>query len=75
MAAIDDVLRETATLAKQRDDAATAATAGTAGGVKALLMALPIGTRVVDLITGHEGVIVDGRRENVVIPLAGQPGS
>jgi hypothetical protein len=70
MAAIDDILRETSTLAKQRDAAFTAAAAGTAGGLKSMLMALPIGTRVVDLVTGHEGVIVDGRRENVVIPLA-----
>lgn len=75
MAAIDDLLHDTATLAKQRDSAFIAAAAGTAGGVKALLMALPIGTRVVDLITGEEGVIVDGRRENVVIPIASQPGS
>jgi hypothetical protein len=75
MAAIDDLLRNTAAMAKQRDAAFTAAAAQTAGATKALLMALPIGTRVVDLVTGLEGVIVDGHRENVVIPLANQPGS
>lgn len=75
MAAIDDTLRETATMAKQRDAALTAAIAPMQGATKAMLMALPIGTRVIDLITGEEGVIVDGRRENVVIPIAAKSGS
>ncbi len=75
MAAIDDLLHDITTLSKQRDTAAAAATAQAAGGTKSMLMALPIGTQVIDLVTGHEGVIVDGRRENVVIPLAIQPGS
>lgn len=75
MAAIDDLLRETATLVKQRDSAFSAAAATMGSDLTTLLMALPIGTRVVDLVTGEEGVIVDGNRENVVIPIAGQPGS
>jgi hypothetical protein len=75
MPAIDDVLRETATLARQRDAAFSSAATLQPGGVKALSMALPIGTRVLDLITGEEGVIVDGKRENVLIPIASKPGS
>jgi len=75
MAAIDDILRDTATLAKQRDSAFTAAADGSVFDPKSRLMFWPIGTRVIDLVTGEEGVIVDGHRENVVIPLAGQPGS
>lgn len=75
MAVIDDLLRDTGTLAKQRDTAFAAATAATAGSTKSMLMALPIGTKVIDLITGEEGVIVDGHRENVVIPLATIAGS
>jgi len=75
MAAIDDLLRNTGAMAKQRDAAFTAAAAHPVVEVNAMLMALPIGTRVVDLVTGEEGVIVDGRRENVIIPIAGQPGS
>lgn len=75
MAAIDDLLRDTATLAKRRDAAFAAGATPPAGGSKSLVMALPIGTRVLDLVTGEEGVIVDGKRENVVIPIAGQPGS
>lgn len=75
MAAIDEVLHDTATLAKQRDTALTAGAAQQQGGIRSLLMALPIGSRVLDLVTGEEGVIVNGRRENVVIPLAAQSGS
>lgn len=75
MAAIDDLIHETTTLAKQRDAAFTAGVVLPAGGVKSTLMALPIGTRVLDLVTGEEGVIVDGRRDNVVISAPAQPGS
>jgi hypothetical protein len=75
MPAIDDVLRETATLARQRDAAFSLAATLQPGGVKALSMALPIGTRVLDLITGEEGVIVDGKRENVLIPITSKSGS
>lgn len=71
MAALDDLLRDTATLAKKRDAALAAAATPTPGGVKDRLMSIPIGTRVLDLISGNEGVIVDGKRENVVIPIAG----
>lgn len=75
MAAIDDILRETATLTKQRDGAFAAAAVQPAARVQSMLMALPLGTRVIDLVTGEEGVIVDGRRENVVVPASTQPGS
>lgn len=71
MAAIDDTLREIATMAKQQDAKTAAATAPPAGGIKSLVMSLPIGTNVLDLVTGEQGVIVDGKRENVIIPLAG----
>lgn len=75
MAAIDDLLRETGTMGKQRDAALSAAATPTPGGVKDLLMSIPIGTRVLDLISGEEGVVIDGKRENVVIPIAGKSGS
>lgn len=74
MAAIDNLLRDTATLARQRDTAIAARLAPLPGSAQSMLMALPIGTRVVDLVTGEEGVIIDGHRENVVIPLASEPG-
>jgi hypothetical protein len=31
------------------------------------------GARVMDLVTGKEGVIVDGTRENIVVPVARGP--
>lgn len=75
MAGIDDVLRNGATMAKQRDATFAAGVTLPDGGVKSMLMTLPIGTRVLDLITGEEGVVIDGRRDNVVISIASQPGS
>lgn len=75
MAAIDDLLRETATMAKARDNALTAAATPTPGGIKDLLMTYAIGTRVLDLTSGAEGVVIDGKRENVVISLTRQSGS
>lgn len=62
-------------MAKQRDAAFAAAVAPPQGGVKASVMSLPIGTKVLDLITGETGVIVDGKRENVIIPTARVTGS
>lgn len=70
MAAIDDLLRDNATLSKQRDNALHAIVTASAGADKSRLMALPIGTKVLDLITGLEGVVIDGHRENVIIPAA-----
>jgi len=74
MAAIDDLIHDFTTLAKQRDTQAAAGTAAAAESPKSRLMALPLGTRVLDLITGQEGTVIDGRRQNVVIPAAGQSG-
>jgi hypothetical protein len=70
MAAIDEVTREVAALGKQRDAALQAAAAPVAGGRKNLSMSVPVGTRVLDLVTGVEGVVIDGKRENIVIPSA-----
>jgi len=75
MAAIDDLIHDFTTLAKQRDTQAAAGTAAVSQPAQSRLMALPIGTRVLDLVTGQEGVVIDGRRQNVVIPAASQPGS
>lgn len=75
MAVMDDWLRNNSTLARQRDATLTAAATALQGATKAMLMSVPIGTRVLDLITGEEGVVIDGRRENVVIPLTAKSGS
>jgi hypothetical protein len=70
MDSIDNLIREVAALSSQRDAAFTAATAPVAGGAQNLLMTFPIGTPVLDLITGQQGVVIDGKRENVIIPPA-----
>jgi hypothetical protein len=72
---MDEVLQNGATMRVQRDAAFTAATTSLQGGIMALVMSIPIGTRVLDLITGEEGVVIDGQRENVLIPIASKPGS
>jgi hypothetical protein len=72
---MDEVLQNGATMCRQRDAVCAAATTSLQGGIKALVMSIPIGTRVLDLITGEEGVIIDGQRENVLIPIASKPGS
>jgi len=69
MAAIDDTLREIGTMSRQRDNAFAAAAAPLPAAARAMVMTVPIGTRVLDLISGKEGVVIDGKRENVVIPL------
>jgi hypothetical protein len=74
MPAIDDVAREVAALSKQRAATLQTAAAPVAGGRKNLSMSLPIGARVLDLVTGVEGTVIDGKRENVVIPPAGNAG-
>lgn len=70
MAAIDDSIREFSALTKQQ--AATFATSSAAvpGGPRNLSMTFPIGTSVLDLVTGEKGVVIDGKRENIIIPLA-----
>jgi hypothetical protein len=75
MPAMDEVLQNGATMVKQRDAAFTVATTPLQGSLMALVMSIPIGTRVLDLITGEEGMVIDGRRENVLIPIASKPGS
>lgn len=68
MAALDDTLAATAKLASTRDAALTTAVVQQQATSKDKLLALPSGTRVLDLVTGHEGVVIDGQRRNVVIP-------
>jgi hypothetical protein len=70
MAAIDDTLRAAAALGKHHDAQLAAAAAPVAGGVRNLSMSIPIGTRVLDLVSGEKGTVIDGKRENVIIPLA-----
>lgn len=70
MAAIDDSIREFNALGKQQDAAIAAAAAPVPGGPHNQSMSFAIGTRVLDLVTGESGTVIDGKRENVIIPLA-----
>lgn len=71
---LHDVIREIAAQGKQTDVALAAAVKQIPGGPRTLLLTFAIGTPVLDLITGETGVVIDGKRENVLIPAAGVSG-
>jgi hypothetical protein len=75
MAALPQLLHDITTLGKQQDARYAADAAAGQTPAKSILMALPIGTQVLDLVTGQTGVIVDGRRENIVIPASAKSGN
>lgn len=70
MAAIDDAIREFNALGKQQDAKLATSSAPVDGGTRNLSMTHAIGTRVLDLVSGENGTVIDGKRENVIIPLA-----
>lgn len=70
MSSIDDSIREVNALGKRQDTAISAAAAPIPGGPYNLSMSFAIGTRVLDLVTGESGTVIDGKRENVLIPPA-----
>lgn len=70
MAAIDDSIREFTALARQHQAAIAASSAAVPGGPHNLSMSIAIGTRVLDLVSGESGTVINGKRENVIIPTA-----
>jgi hypothetical protein len=70
MAAIDDAIRELNALGKRQDAALATSAAPVDGGARYLSMTYAIGTRVLDLVSGENGTVIDGKRENVIIPPA-----
>lgn len=68
MSAIDDRITELKQLAGTSNAALAAGAAPAAPAYKRLSMAFPIGTPVLDLVTGLKGVVTDGKRENVILP-------
>lgn len=70
MAAIDDAIREYSALAKLHQTALTTSSAAVPGGPHNLSMTWNIGARVLDLVSGESGTVIDGKRENVIIPSA-----
>ena len=68
MPQLADVLHNIQTASAQADASLSAAAAPIARGATALLMTFAPGTNVLDLVTGENGVVISGKRENVVIP-------
>ena len=75
MAAIDDAIREHVALSKQRDAQFTTAAAAAPVVGFSSARSFQIGQPVLDLVTGQNGVVIDGKRENVLIPTALSNGS
>ena len=69
------VIRDLSTQSKQTDDATKAGLQQIPGGPRTLLLTFAPGTRVLDLVTGETGVVLDGKRENVLIPPTSVTGS
>ena len=65
-----DIVRQTQALAKQHDTAARAALAPLPPAAQRLGISIPIGTAVLDLVTGEKGTVISGKRQNVIIPAA-----
>lgn len=70
MADLTNVLHNISTAAQQADAKLTAAAAPIVTGPHGLLLSFAQGTNVLDLVTGQNGVVIGGKRENVVIPSA-----
>jgi hypothetical protein len=50
------------------DKQLAAAAAPSPGGPRDRSMTFPIGTNVLDLVTGQNGVVIDGKRESITLP-------
>jgi hypothetical protein len=68
-------IRELGALSKQQSQklATAAAPAPAAGHTRN--MSFAIGAKVLDLVTGEKGVVIDGLRTNEVVPTAGNASS
>jgi len=58
------------TLGKAADTKLAAAAALQPGGVRNRSLTFPIGTKVLDLVSGQNGVVIDGKRESITLPAA-----
>lgn len=67
---LDNLLRELAAASTAQDQRFAAAAAHVSPAEIAKGLSWPIGARVLDLVTGVKGTVVDGKRENVVLPSA-----
>ena len=74
MATLDNLIRELQASAKQRDTEFAGAAAPQLPAYVRLGRAWQPGDRVLDLVTGETGVVIDGKRENVILATAGNAG-
>lgn len=70
-----DIIRHAAAAAKAQDAGAAVSLAKLPPASKRLSMTVPIGTAVLDLVTGEKGVVIDGQRSNVIVSPATNAGS
>lgn len=75
MAELDNTIRVIQSAASGRDKVARGATAKPEALTRSLTLTFAPGDRVLDLVTGQEGTIVDGQRQNVIVPAAGNAAS
>jgi hypothetical protein len=64
----EKAIAEFVSLAKAHDKAFAAAVAPIDAAAIAKGLTWPKGARVLDLVTGQKGTVLDGKRENVVLP-------
>lgn len=74
MSPIDDRIREIQALVNKQAADFSAAIGTYSRATAGRAMAFPIGAAVLDLVTGEKGVVVNGKRENVIISPAGNNG-
>ena len=72
---LNNLVREITAATQQRGADFAAAVGVPAPGGETKSMAIAIGTPVLDLVTGQTGVVVNGKRENIVVPPARYNGS
>lgn len=75
MAEIDDTIRRIQSLANSHDKALTAAVPTPQTLNRSRSLTYGEGTRVLDLVTGQEGTVINGNRQNVIVPATGDASS
>lgn len=70
MGNLSNALRELTAASAAHDKRFAAAAAPIDAGAIAKALSWPIGAKVLDLVSGQMGVVVDGKRENVILPGA-----
>jgi hypothetical protein len=68
------LVQAAAAAAKQHDAAIGAALQPLPPASKRLSMTFPIGTAVIDLVTGQKGTVIDGERANTILPSTANAG-